>query len=162
MRRLREEAPELAQRLRLAIAGRLDRNALRLVQDSGVDEQILILGELPHAESLAVQRRADALVLIASAEGSEVTGKLFEYLSAGRPIIALAGPAVGEIVSHTQTGVTVRPDDVDEIAVQLRRLINGQLAAAYRPVNLEQYVYPGPALRMAGVIEEAIASRVRW
>lgn len=158
MRRLRDENPAVGERLRLVLAGRLDTEDLRMVVESDLDEQIVRLGERSHAESLALQRQADALALIASS-GSEVTGKLFEYLSAGRPIIALAGSEVARIIARTGTGVTVRPDDVDAIAAQLRRLVTGQLADAYHPADLEPYVYPGPALRMAEVIEEALTRR---
>jgi glycosyltransferase involved in cell wall biosynthesis len=159
MRRLRDQEPQLARRLRLVLAGRLDSDDMRLVADSRLDEQIDVLGERSHAESLALQRSASALVLIASHDGSEATGKLFEYLSAGRPIIALAGAEVARIVSSTGTGVTVPGDDVEAIVAQLRRLLMGELRANYRPANLEPYVYPGPARRMSAVIEEALAAR---
>lgn len=159
MRSLRDADPRTGGRLRLLLAGRLDTDDVRLVAESGLGKQVIRLGELPHAESLALQRRADALVLITSADGSEVTGKLFEYLSAGRPIIALAGPAVAEIVSATGTGVAVRADDVEAIQSQLRRLIAGELAAEYRPANLDPYVYPGPARRMADLIEDVVTAR---
>lgn len=158
MRRLRSEEPEAAARLRLVLAGRLDSEDASLVAGSGLDDQIVQMGERPRAESLGLQRRADALVLIASPDGSEATGKLFEYLSAGRPILALAGPEVARIVAATGTGVTVRPDDPDAIMAQLRRLIAGELAREYHPERMEEYIYPGPAKRVAEVIEEAIAA----
>jgi glycosyltransferase involved in cell wall biosynthesis len=161
LRRLRDEEPEHAGRLRLVIAGRLDTDDVRLLEDSGLGLQIVRFGERSQPESLALQRQADALLLIASAKGSEVTGKLFEYLSAGRPIIALAGPEVARIVSSTGTGVTVPADDVDAITVQLRRLLSGDLAADYRPQNLDPYVYPGPAEQMSQAIGEALAMRSR-
>jgi glycosyltransferase involved in cell wall biosynthesis len=156
--RLRERDPATASRLRLLLAGRLDSRDIRLVTESGLGDQIEVLGELSHAESLALQRHADALVLVASADGSEVTGKLFEYLSAGRPIIALGGRAIAQIVSSTGTGVTVAPDDVNAIVAQLQRALSGELEAAYQPHDLEPYVYPGPAERMARTIEHAIVA----
>jgi glycosyltransferase involved in cell wall biosynthesis len=158
IRRLRSADPGAGSRLRLLLAGRLDTEDQRLVSESGLDEQVIVLGQLSHAESLSLQRHADALVLIAS-EGSEVTGKLFEYLAAGRPILALGGPEVARIVSQTRTGVSLRPGDVDGIAAALRRLLSGELAADYQPTDLEQYVYPGPARRMAAVIADAIRTR---
>jgi glycosyltransferase involved in cell wall biosynthesis len=161
MRRLRDQEPQIARRLRLVLAGRLDSQDMRLVEESRLGEQIVLLGERSHAESLGLQRDADALVLVASANGSEVTGKLCEYLSADRPIIALAGSEVARIVSSTGTGVTVPADDVEAIVAQLRRLITGELAANYRPANLEPFVYPGPAQRMSDVIEEALLARSR-
>jgi glycosyltransferase involved in cell wall biosynthesis len=100
------------------------------------------------------------LVLITSRNSSEATGKLFEYLTAGRPIIALAeGNEAERIVRETNTGVAVPPDDVEAIADALRRAASGELARAYTPRGLDQYTYPAPAERMAELIEEATRRR---
>ena len=159
IRQLSDRDPQLGGRFRLVLAGRPDSEDLRLIADSGLGDRIVHLGPRSHGEALALQRRADALVLVASRDGSEVTGKLFEYLSAGRPIIALAGPSVETIVSSTATGVTVAPDDVDAIAEQLRRAASGELAADYRARDLDAYVYPGPARRVSHLIDQAITQR---
>ena len=55
--------------------------------DSGL-AHILVL--FARTTAIALQRRADALLLITSADVSQSTAKLYEYLAAGRPIIALA------------------------------------------------------------------------
>jgi glycosyltransferase involved in cell wall biosynthesis len=156
MRALRDER----FRLRLVLAGRLDTDDLQLVRDSGLEGQVVLLGQLSHAESIALQRQADALVLIASA-GSELTGKLVEYLMAGKPILALAGAEVEQVISSTGTGVTVPPDDIQAITTQLRRLLSGDFFRTYDPQNLEDFVYPRPAERMAEVIDAAITNRTR-
>ena len=115
------------------------------------------LRELPAAE---VQRSADALVLLTSRNSSEATGKLFEYLFSGRPIVALAeNNEAARIVRETSTGVTVPPDDVEAIAAALRRVVSGELVREYAPRNLDQYEYPRPAEQMAELVEEAIRRR---
>ena len=97
---------------------------------------------------------------IESRNSSEASGKVFEYLAAGRPIVALAeGNEAERIVRETHTGVTVPPDDVDTIAAALRRVATGELADEYAPIGLDRYTYPGPAEAMAEVIDEAIARR---
>jgi glycosyltransferase involved in cell wall biosynthesis len=159
IRQLCDEDPGVAAHLRLVLAGRMDTADLGLLSASGLDDQLVLLGECSHAEALALQRRADGLLLLASADWSGVTGKLSEYLSAGRPILALAGSEVARILSDTGTGVTLRHDDVPGIAAQLRRFLSGELQQEYRPTRLEPYVYPGPARRMADVIDVALAAR---
>ena len=63
-------------------------------------------------ESLRIQRGADALLLLTGHNRSEATGKLFEYLASGRPIIALAeGNEAARIVRETGTGVAVGGGD---------------------------------------------------
>ncbi len=117
------------------------------------------LGFIPRAQAIALQRRAGALILVTSPDGSEATGKLYEYMAARRPIVALAqGNEAARIVAETNTGVLVEPDDVDAIAGALRAAINGELECAYAPRGVERYAYPVLAERMFWAIERA-ASR---
>jgi glycosyltransferase involved in cell wall biosynthesis len=146
--------------VRLLHAGVTTEHERRLIHRSDVADSVEHVGLLDRAEAVALQRTADALVLLTSRNTSEATGKLFEYLGAGRPIVALAKNNEAErIVRETNTGVAVPPDDVDAIADALRRVISGELTAAYSPRNLERFTYPGPAKAMEEVIERAIWQR---
>ena len=65
------------------------------------------VGALDRNQTLALQRRADTLlVLTEGASGPSVaTGKLFEYLGAGRPILVLGeGTAAADIVRSAGAG----------------------------------------------------------
>jgi glycosyltransferase involved in cell wall biosynthesis len=148
------------RRLRLVVAGRLTRADRDLISRSGVSDDVEHVGVLERAEALALQRSADALVLLTSRATSEATGKIFEYLAAGRPIVALAeGNEAERIVHETNTGITVPPDDVQAIADALRRVVSGELEKSYSPRNVERYTYPSPARAMAELVEEAIDHR---
>ncbi len=121
------------------------------------------VGQLSREGSLALQRSADALLLMTSAHHvSHATGKLYEYLTAGKPIIALArGNEAARIVQATGTGVTVAPDDVEGIAHALLTAVDGTLGAAYAPRGRDRYVYPAPAEAVAELVERAIERRRR-
>jgi glycosyltransferase involved in cell wall biosynthesis len=130
-----------------------------LIERTGVSELVEHVGLLDRADVIALQRSADVLVLITSQDPSQATGKLFEYLSAGKPILALAdGNEAERLVRATGTGVVVPPDDVDAIADALRRALRGDLAREYAPQGIERFAYPHLAKEMAGVIEEAITA----
>ena len=154
-----EEHPERARRLRLVLAGNLDANLKELIAGSGGLARHV--GRVPRAEALALQRRSDALLLLTSAShASHATGKLFEYLGAKRPIIALARDnEASRIVEETGTGVAVAPDDVEAIARALSGAVDGSLTAAYAPHGLERYVYPGPAEAVSELVERALLRR---
>jgi glycosyltransferase involved in cell wall biosynthesis len=157
---LRDVSAEVGGRLRLIHAGRLRTEERMLIERSGASTAVEHLGTLDRAGALALQRSADALVLITSRNSSEATGKLFEYLFSGRPIVALAeGSEAARIVRETNTGIAVRPDDVSAIAAALRSVVSGELAQAYAPHDLDRYAYPGLAHQMAELIEEAIVRR---
>ena len=154
------DEPQVASRIAFVQAGSTspdDETLLAPLRDRGL---VQTLGIVPRATAVALQRRADVLLLITSAHVSQSTAKLHEYLAAGRPILALAEDnEAGRIVRNTRTGVTVAPDDVDGIADALRGIATGEFARDIAPRGLGKYVYPGPADAMAEQIELAIARR---
>jgi len=91
---------------------------------------------------------------------SEATGKLFEYLGSGRPIIALAdGNEAARIVRDTGTGRAVGGTDAPALEAALRALAGGSLEREYAPRGLERFRYPGPAEALAELVERARAAR---
>lgn len=161
VRSLLERRPEAADELALVLAGRLDSDEERLIERAGLTEVIHHVGHLSRAEAMALQRRADALLLITSKQLVwELPGKLFEYMGARRPILALAeANEAARLVDETGTGMTVPPDDVPAIERALEAALGGELAAAYRPRDLERYVYPAPAHAIVEQMELAISAR---
>jgi glycosyltransferase involved in cell wall biosynthesis len=148
--------------VRLVHAGELTEDERRLVSNGEVAPFYEYLGIVDRGAAIELQRSADALVLLTSRDTSEATGKLYEYLASGRPIVALAeGNEAERVVRETNTGITVPPDDVDAIADAFRRVASGELAAIYSPRDVERYRYPRPAEQMAEAIEEAIARGTR-
>ena len=136
-----------------------DEPLLAVLRQRGV---AVTLGVVPRAQAIALQRRAAVLVLLTSEEVSQTTGKLYEYVAAGRPIVALAAEnEAARIVRETNTGVIVPPDDVDAIAAALRSAATGELELSYAPRGTERYTYPAPAEAMAALVERAISHRLR-
>ncbi len=161
LRLLLKRRPEAADRLRILVAGRVDAEEERYLSELDPANMIRHVGHLPHDSMLALQRRADALLLV-TAPGlvSLATGKLFEYLAADRPIIALAaGNEAARIVEETGTGVTVAMDDPEGLAHALESALDGTLTESFAPRGLGPYRYPAAAERMAALVEQAIAER---
>jgi glycosyltransferase involved in cell wall biosynthesis len=159
LRQLLAERSELAGRLQVLVAGRSEYDEAALLAESGLGDVVRHLGYLPRAQALALQRRARALLLLTSDASCEATGKLYEYLASGRPILALAaGNEAARIIRETGTGVAVAPRDVKAITAALRQAIDGELERGYSPHGLDPYRYPAPAERMADAVERAIAT----
>jgi glycosyltransferase involved in cell wall biosynthesis len=158
LRRLVAHERGMRDRVELVIAGPLDRDQAQRLERFGLDGVVRHVGHLPRDEALALQRRADVLVLVTSGNRSNVPGKIWEYMASGRPILALAeSNEAAWLVNETRTGLTVRPDDVDAVEAALRRLVHGDLDRVYAPRNVEAYAYPGPAREVSELIERAIA-----
>ena len=113
-------------------------------------------GILGRDETLKLQRNADVLVvLIGDDKPGVATGKIFEYLAAGRPILVVGERNVAAmIVEQTGTGIATATTP-QAIAAGLVKLLRGD---AYAP-NLEAinaYSWPVLARRFEDVIETAI------
>jgi glycosyltransferase involved in cell wall biosynthesis len=83
---------------------------------------------VPRRRSLALQRDSDALLLLIPEAGGRgrgvLSGKVFEYLAAERPILAAVPPegAAAELIEETGAGVVAAPDDVAALTSALRAL----------------------------------------
>jgi glycosyltransferase involved in cell wall biosynthesis len=153
---LAREQPEVAVRIELVVAGPLTEDERHLLQRDVSPARIVLRGTLDRLQALALQRGADALLLLASPARSQLLNiKLFEYLAAGRPILALAqGTEAGRVASDLGAEV-VAADDVAAIRAALSRLAAGELRQP-SPEALRPYTYPAPAEGMAGAVESAI------
>lgn len=82
----------------------------------------------PRAASLALQRDSEALLLLipeADGRGKGVlSGKVFEYIAVGRPILAAVPPdgAAAALIRETGAGVVAAPDDPVAIRSALEEL----------------------------------------
>jgi glycosyltransferase involved in cell wall biosynthesis len=163
LRRLRDDDPSIAERLRLVLAGRLDHDERRMIDEAQLGSIVSHVGMLTRMEAMALQRGADVLVLITSPTLVwELPGKIFEYFGAGRPILALAdGNEAARVVQETGTGWTVPPCDIDAIADTLRAIVREGAKLERDPARLAPYVYPKPAEVVAAEMERAIAIRRR-
>jgi glycosyltransferase involved in cell wall biosynthesis len=109
---------------------------------SGIADRMELIPYAPHRQALELQRDSDALLLLipeASGRGRGVlSGKVFEYLAAGRPILAVVPPdgAAAALIRETGAGVVVAPDDIDGIERELRGLRDRWRAGELAPVEL--------------------------
>jgi glycosyltransferase involved in cell wall biosynthesis len=89
---------------------------------------------VPRRQSLALQRDSDALLLLIPEAGGRgkgvLSGKVFEYLAAERPILAAVPPegAAAELIQETSAGVVAAPDDVPGLVAALRALYDAWAA----------------------------------
>lgn len=156
---LAREQPDVANRLELVIAGPCTPEERRVLGADVSPARIVLLGSLPRERALALQRAADALLLIAAPGRTQLANlKLFEYLAAERPVLGLAGGTeAGRIVLETGGGDVVRSDDVPAIREALTKLVAGELTSP-DPGAVGEYTYPRIAERMAAAVERAIAA----
>jgi len=122
--RLRNDESRFASEFRLTLLGTLDVRAKAELQASGLGSTVNVQPQISHASAIRAMRSADALLLVANTTpGAEATvpGKLFEYLAAGMPILAIAPTesSTADILRQTGGGWLADAASVDSIACAL-------------------------------------------
>jgi glycosyltransferase involved in cell wall biosynthesis len=91
----------------------------------GLSDRVELVDYVPRRRSLELQRESDALLLLIPEAGGRgrgvLSGKVFEYIAAERPILAIVPPdgAAAKLIADTGVGVVAAPDDVDGIRAAL-------------------------------------------
>ena len=97
-------------------------------EERGVADRLEIFPYVPRRRALELQRDSEALLLLIPEAGGRgrgvLSGKVFEYLAAERPIIAAVPPdgAAAELLRETGAALVVAPDDVEGLRGALRDL----------------------------------------
>lgn len=122
-------APALQTRLLLHFAGRLSARERRLLRSLATAGMVRMYGQLPRETAIWMQQNADLLLLLASPDRTSVaTGKLFEYMQAARPVLAMAsGTFAADIIAETGIGWTIPLNDPQALSVTLTAIIKGEL-----------------------------------
>ncbi|WP_149195581.1 glycosyltransferase [Luteimonas suaedae] len=105
--------------LRLSIAAVTVPEAV-VAAAKATPERIRLLGFLPHDAILDLQRQADVLVNIANDDATQIPGKFYEYLGAGRPILHLSNgdDPVANTIVRLRSGWTCA-NTIESIGAQL-------------------------------------------
>jgi hypothetical protein len=99
---------------------------------------IRLMGHVKREIALDAQRDAGALLLLASSHPKmrgALSGKIFEYIVAGRPILCVGSRSeyeIGQLLHQTWTGVVIGPNDLKKLPKILLELIQN-------PTNVKWY-----------------------
>lgn len=112
---------ELADKdLKIRLIGQVDNSVIESIKRNNIEKLVEIVPYIPHNQVIEEQANSDVLLLFVNntpnAKGI-LTGKIFEYMASGRPILCI-GPEDGDlarILSETQTGITVDFNDKEKM-----------------------------------------------
>lgn len=104
------------QSLRVRLIGQVDNSVIESIKRYDIGKYVEVVPYIPHNQVIIEQQKSDVLLLFVNntpnAKGI-LTGKIFEYMASGRPILCV-GPEDGDsarILNETQSGVVVGFDD---------------------------------------------------
>ena len=116
--------PEVRARVRVLFMGRIEPTLEPLFQAPDLNGLLERIPFVPHSEALARVRGADLLLLVVDqVERADqiFTGKVFEYLGSGRPVLALVPPGspLAEVLASSGVALLAPPDDPEGIRCAL-------------------------------------------
>ncbi|MRX64639.1 glycosyltransferase [Maribacter luteus] len=105
---------------KLRLAGVISEDVLQTIKDSGLENHTEILGYISHEEAITLQQQSQVLLLV-EIDSKEtrgiLPGKLYEYMAAERPILAI-GPEkwdAAQIIADTHSGFSFGYSDENEL-----------------------------------------------
>ncbi|QTE22336.1 glycosyltransferase family 4 protein [Polaribacter cellanae] len=146
LQKLLQENEDLKNDLQLNFTGDIADEVKQEIVKNNLIKYSNFEGYVSHEKAIACQKKSQVLLLlipnVAKSEGI-LTGKLFEYLTAKRPILAMASENgdLAEILSETNAGVVVNYNNEEKLTSEILRLYNqykkGSLEVNTK--NIEQY-----------------------
>ena len=120
---------EFGSSLRINMIGQIDNSVVKSIEEQGLGENVSYSSYIPHSEVSAAHRSSTILLLLLMPDSEPrakglLTGKLFEYLASGRPILCI-GPEDGDaarILNETHAGTTISFGDKDKMRSEIIRL----------------------------------------
>ena len=116
---------DLGNKYVIKFIGTVDSEIVKTINDNGLKPYTQYLGFLPYKKMLEEVCNADYL-LVCATEPRHVPGKLFEYLRAGKPIIAFGdgNNEVKNILEKANAGMMFNYDETGEKILKDQDLIN--------------------------------------
>jgi glycosyltransferase involved in cell wall biosynthesis len=138
-----------------------------IVRRNGLDSRVTAAGQLVPAEIPGYLDASDILVApqVPLPGGVEFFGsptKLFEYMAAGKAVVASRLGQIGDVLEHGVTGWLVEAGDIGELAEALRVLADApeqrrELGARARRKAVDSHSWRRNARRIAGAYRELAA-----
>lgn len=113
-----------------------DRFYRPMLRDYGLEDLVTLAPAVGYREAIAEMLDADALLLFQAEDCNfQIPAKTYEYLRAGRPILAITDPSGDSAQLLRAAGVTAiaRLDSADDIEAMLTRNLDGLRAARGQP-----------------------------
>jgi glycosyltransferase involved in cell wall biosynthesis len=118
-----DELPEpIRSRVETRFVGRITEEERTFLESR--KSKVQVLGFMSQAEAVRQMEETDFLLLTMT-DPTAATGKIYEYLATGKPILAVAPPGgeIGQVLEETGAGWCAAPQDRAAIQAMLRRVI---------------------------------------
>ncbi|MDW8088019.1 MAG: hypothetical protein RMJ45_08565 [Candidatus Calescibacterium sp.] len=128
---MKKKYPELKNLMKVEIYGVPNIPIEQMIKDLNIQDIVQYRGIVDINESLKIQEEADYLLFFNlteienETEKGIITGKLYEYITAGTPIISIGkveDSEANQIIKETETGIFVK-NEPEEIVKTLEKIV---------------------------------------
>jgi len=169
LERLGAEDSVFRESFRLVLAGTVGPVVRRQIAGAWFAPRVEDRGYLPHADSVRLLRSSTLLLLLIEPQRARgiLTGKVFEYLASGTPVLAIAPPGeAAELIEEARAGPVLRHDDVAGAHRALRAAWEAHRAGrppfpAALPEIVARYSRPEQARLLAALLGEVAKGGAR-
>jgi glycosyltransferase involved in cell wall biosynthesis len=128
------------KRVKLRFVGSVSPGRKNLILSNSVTEDVEFIDYVDHSTAIKYMKESSALLLIIPehlSSKSILTGKLFEYIATGNPVICLGPPDgdAAETLTSSATGKTFNYNDISAITEFLGFLEDGGFSVGKAPVK---------------------------
>lgn len=137
---LKRQDTQLSSKLKIQCIGKTDAFIKERIRVHGIEDVVQFESYKPHNEILALQQQSDVLILIINNTPhaqDTITGKVFEYMHAQKPILCI-GPLDGEaaaLLTDTQTGITVGYSDHQQLKTVIQHWLKKRPATTHTDIS---------------------------
>ncbi len=140
-----KEDKRLEQQLELSLIGKTDLSVINNIEKAGLKNYLQLKQYVPHKEIPHLHQKAALLLLcINRVENASyiITGKVFEYLASGKPVLAICpeNSDVAEIIRETKSGWVIPFNEKELLKKVLKdafkKYIENQLAVKPQKIHL--------------------------
>lgn len=133
---LKRELPELVREMSVFFVGPMDRSNKKIIDEiivkSDLEDTVHCIDFVPYSQAIGYMKSFDVLLflIVGSHKGAGsnrgcVSGKLYEYLATGKPILALTedGP-IRDLISKSGCDIQADHNDVEQIKNEILNCYN--------------------------------------
>ena len=146
--------------IRVITYGDLPAPELARIREQQLESHLEVRPRISFSELFVELQRAHLLLAVVGEHMPYSTPyKVFDYMAAGRPILAIAprGAALFELMTESGAGVCIERDDVDGIERALEKFLHDDFVPSR--ARVDRYRWSNLALQYRTVIEEASGAR---
>lgn len=160
-----KENDDFKKDIQIRFVGVVDFQVYEDIKNNGLDNFVEEIGYVSHSEAIRYQKSSRVLLLVINKSGNPkgiLTGKLFEYLASGRPIL-LVGPTDGDaakIIEKTESGLVCSAEEKSDIKKAVLKLYdnfkNNESAIKRNQEEINRFSRKGLTAQLVDIMNEMI------